>query len=90
MNKSDLIERMAKDATISKAAASRALNSALDTIKSRLRLGGEVAIVGFGVFHAPKRDARMARNPRTGKPIKVKAAKVPKFKAYKGLKDALN
>ena len=90
MNKSDLIEHMAADAVISKAAASRALNSALMTIRQHLKKGGVVAIADFGIFRVTKRTARMGRNPRSGVPLKIKAAKVPKFTPYKRLKDELN
>ena len=90
MNKTELIEHIAKNADLSKAAATRALEAALGAIKTTLRKGGAVTLVGFGTFAVGKRTARTGRNPRTGAAVKIKAAKVPKFKAGKGLKDALN
>ncbi len=90
MNKSDLVDAIAKSSEISKAAAARALDSTIDTIKKALKKGDTVSLVGFGTFKVGKRAARNGRNPRTGATIKIKAAKVPKFSAGKGLKDAVN
>ncbi|MDO8262419.1 MAG: HU family DNA-binding protein [Gallionella sp.] len=90
MNKSDLVEAIAKSAELSKAAAGRALDATVDTIKKALKKGDTVSLVGFGTFKVGKRAARNGRNPRTGATIKIKAAKVPKFSAGKGLKDAVN
>ena len=90
MNKSDLVDAIAKSAEISKAAATRALDSTIDSIKKALKKGDTVSLVGFGTFKVGKRAARNGRNPRTGATIKIKAAKVPKFSAGKGLKDAVN
>ena len=90
MNKSDLVDAIAKSAEISKAAAARALDSTVDSIKKALKKGDTVSLVGFGTFKVGKRAARNGRNPRTGATIKIKAAKVPKFSAGKGLKDAVN
>jgi len=90
VNKSDLIEAIAKKADISKAAAERALEGAVAAIHTALRKGGSVSLVGFGTFYVGKRAARSGRNPRTGAAIKIKAAKVPKFRAGKALKDAVN
>ena len=90
MNKTELIEHIAKHADISKAAATRALDAALGAVKTTLKKGGSVSLVGFGTFDVGKRAARTGRNPRTGAAVKIKAAKVPKFKAGKGLKDAVN
>lgn len=90
MNKSELIDAIAASADISKASAGRALDSALDAIKKTLKSGGEVTLVGFGTFSVGKRAARTGRNPQTGADIKIKAAKVPKFRPGKGLKDAVN
>ncbi len=89
-NKSDLIEAFAKSADISKAAAGRALDATIESIKKSLKKGELVSLVGFGTFYVGKRAARNGRNPRTGATIKIKAAKVPKFRAGKGLKDAVN
>ncbi len=88
MNKTDLIDHVAKQADISKAAAGRALDALVGAIKTTLRKGGSVTLVGFGTFVVGKRAARTGRNPRTGAAIKIKAAKVPKFRPGKGLKDA--
>ena len=90
MNKSDLIDAIAKSADISKAAAGRALEGAVAAIRASLRKGGSVSLVGFGTFYVGKRASRAGRNPRTGAPIKIRAAKVPKFRAGKALRDALN
>ena len=90
MNKTELIEHIAKNADLSKADAGRALEATLGAIKTTLRKGGAVTLVGFGTFAVGKRAARTGRNPRTGAAVKIKASKVPKFKAGKGLKDALN
>jgi len=89
MNKSDLIEHIAKQADISKAAATRALDAIVGGVKNTLKKSGSVTIVGFGTFAVTKRAARTGRNPRTGAAIKIKAAKVPKFKPGKALRDAL-
>ena len=88
MNKSDLIEHIATQADISKAAATRALDAIVGGVKTTLKKSGSVTIVGFGTFAVTKRAARTGRNPRTGAAIKIKAAKVPKFKPGKALKDA--
>ncbi len=90
MNKQDLIEAIAKQADISKAAAGRALDATIGSIRQALKKGGMVTLVGFGTFHVGKRAARAGRNPQTGATIKIKAAKVVKFRAGKALKDAVN
>ena len=90
VNKTELIEHIANNADISKAAAARALESTIDAVKKTLKKGGTVSLVGFGTFAVGKRAARTGRNPRTGDTIKIKAAKVPKFRPGKALKDALN
>ena len=90
MNKAELIERIAASAEISKAAAGRALDATITAVKASLKKGGSVSLVGFGTFYVGKRAARVGRNPQTGVTLKIKAAKVPKFRAGKGLKDAVN
>lgn len=90
VNKSELIDQIAKSAEISKAAAGRALDATVAAVKTTLKKGGLVTLVGFGTFYVGKRAARSGRNPRTGATIKIKAAKVPKFRAGKALKDAVN
>ena len=90
MNKFELIEAVAKSADISKAAAGRAVDAAVAAIQASLKKGAMVTLVGFGTFYVGKRAARSGRNPRTGAAIKIKAAKVPKFRAGKALKDAVN
>lgn len=90
MNKTELIAHIADQSDISKAAAARALESIFDAVKKTLKKGNSVNLVGFGTFAAGKRLARTGRNPRTGEVIKIKAAKVPKFRPGKGLKDHLN
>jgi DNA-binding protein HU-beta len=90
VNKSDLVDAIAISADISKAAAGRALDAAIEAIKGALKNGDEVSLVGFGAFSVDERAARVGRNPSTGEAITIKAAKVPKFRAGKGLKDAVN
>ncbi|PTN12229.1 HU family DNA-binding protein [Nitrosomonas aestuarii] len=90
MNKSELVEAIAKSADITKATAGSALDGALSAITSALKNNDTVTLVGFGTFKVGKRAARTGRNPRTGAAIKIKAAKVPKFSAGKALKDAVN
>ncbi len=90
MNKSELIEQIAKSADISKAAAGRALDATIGAVKASMKKGQMVTLVGFGTFYVGKRAARTGRNPRTGAAIKIKAAKMPKFRAGKALKDAVN
>jgi DNA-binding protein HU-beta len=90
VNKTELIEHIAKQADISKAAATRSLDAVIGAVKTTLKKGGSVSLVGFGTFAVGRRAARTGRNPRTGTAIKIKAAKVPKFRPGKALKDALN
>jgi DNA-binding protein HU-beta len=89
MTKADLVEKMSKDAAIAKAAAGKALDSFIDSVKKTLKKGNKVALVGFGSFSVSRRKARKGRNPRTGATIMIKAAKVPKFTAGKAFKDAV-
>ena len=89
MSKGDLIESVAKSAALSKAKATVAVNAVLDSISKSLKKGNSVSLVGFGSFSVVKRKARNGRNPQTGKTIKIKATKAPKFKAGKGLKDVV-
>lgn len=90
MNKSELIDAIANSADISKAAAGRALDALTDSIIAALKNNDQVALVGFGTFLVKERAARTGRNPQTGKPIEISAAKIPTFKAGKALKDAVN
>jgi len=89
VNKTELIEHIAKQADISKAAAARALEALIGGVRTTLKKNDSVSIAGFGTFAVTKRKARTGRNPRTGAAIKIKAAKVPKFKPGKALRDAL-
>ena len=90
MNKQELIDYVANQSDLSKAAATRAVDAVIGGVQKTLRKGGTVALVGFGTFKTGKRAARTGRNPRTGEQIKIKAANVAKFTPGKGLKDALN
>ena len=90
MNKTELIDQIATSAEISKAAAGRALDATVEAIKAALKAGDSVSLIGFGTFSVGERAARTGCNPRTGETLKIKAAKVPKFSAGKGLKDAVN
>jgi DNA-binding protein HU-beta len=90
VNKSQLIEKMAEGADISKASAGRALDSFIESVTEALKADDSVALVGFGTFSVRERAARTGRNPQTGATIEIAAAKVPSFKAGKALKDACN
>lgn len=90
MNKSELVDEIAASADISKAAAGRALDSIIESIAGALKQGDQVALVGFGTFMVKERAARTGRNPQTGAPIEIAAAKIPSFKAGKALKEAVN
>ncbi len=90
MNKAELIDAIADSADLPKASASRALEAVLDTVTNALKDGDQVSLVGFGTFAVKDRAARTGRNPKTGEPIQIAAAKVPGFKAGKALKDAVN
>jgi len=90
MNKSELVNAVAQSADLPKAAAARAIDAMTATITGSLRAGNSVALVGFGSFNVKNRAARTGRNPQTGAPIQIAAARVPSFKAGKALKDAVN
>ncbi len=90
MTKAEMVDQIAADADISKAAAGRALDSALDSIAKTLTQGDSVTLVGFGTFTVGKRAARKGRNPQNGQEISIPASKVPRFKPGKGLKDTVN
>jgi DNA-binding protein HU-beta len=89
MTKAELVARMAKDASITKAAAAKALDGVIDGIAKALKKGDSVTLVGFGTFSVAKRKARIGRNPQTGKEIKIPAKRVPKFKPGTDLKRAV-
>ena len=89
MNKSELIDAIASSADISKAAAGRAIDGMTDAIGGALKKGDQVTLVGFGTFSVRDRAERKGRNPQTGEEITIKAAKIPSFKAGKGLKDTI-
>ena len=88
MTKAEIIEKITNDADISKAAARKALESFIDSVKKTLKKGNKVTLVGFGTFSVSKRKARNGRNPRTGETIKIKSSKAPKFTAGKAFKGA--
>ncbi|MFB0963549.1 MAG: HU family DNA-binding protein [Pseudomonas sp.] len=90
MNKSELIDKVAASADIPKAVAGRALDAVIESITTALQEGDSVVLVGFGTFAVKDRAARTGRNPQTGNPIEIAAAKIPGFKAGKALKDAVN
>ena len=90
MNKNDLVAAVAQATDISKADAANAVDAVLDTITDALKNGDGVQLVGFGNFSVANRAARQGRNPQTGATIQIAASKAPKFKAGKGLKDAVN
>lgn len=90
MNKADFVGAVADAADMTKADAERAVEAVFKVVKKALKSGDSISLVGFGTFSVRKRAARTGRNPRTGDTIKIKASKVPAFKAGKGLKDAIN
>jgi DNA-binding protein HU-beta len=90
VNKAELIDVIAVSADLSKADATRAIESVLDTITNALKSGDTVSLVGFGSFAVKARAARIGRNPQTGAAINIAASKVPVFKAGKALKDTIN
>lgn len=90
MNKAELIEAVAAGADLSKADATKAVESVLGTVTDALKKGDQVTLVGFGTFQVKERAARTGRNPQTGQAIQIAASKVPGFKAGKALKDAVN
>jgi DNA-binding protein HU-beta len=90
VNKADLIDMIAESADISKAAATRALDTVFNGITEALKKGDQVTLVGFGTFQVRDRAARTGRNPKTGETIQIAASKNPAFKAGKALKDAVN
>jgi DNA-binding protein HU-beta len=90
VNKQDLIEQIAQAAEVSKSAAERAVDALVVAIKTSLKKGDMVTLVGFGTFYVGKRKARTGRNPRTGEALSIKASSVPRFRAGKALKDAIN
>lgn len=90
MNKQDLINRVAQEAELSKADATRAVDCVLDGVTEALKQGEQVSLVGFGTFSVKERKGRTGRNPRTGEELHIPPAKVPNFKAGKQLKDAVN
>jgi len=89
MNKADIINKVHETLNTTKADAERAVETVIDSITDSLKRGQEVSIAGLGIFSAKMREARTARNPRTGESIEVPAMRVPKFRAAKGLKDAV-
>ena len=89
MTKTELVDKMAKDAKVTKAAAGKALDSFVDGVKKALKKGDNVTLIGFGTFSVTQRKARKGRNPQTGKEIKIAARKAPKFSAGKALKTAV-
>ncbi len=90
MNKNDLVTSVASRTSLSKADAARAIDATLASVTSSLRGGSEVRLVGFGTFSVSNRKASRGRNPRTGDVIQIPACRVPKFRAGKALKAAVN
>lgn len=90
MNKNDLISAVADNSGLSKSDAGKAVDAVFNSITNELQGRGEVRVVGFGTFSTAQRKATTGRNPRTGEAIQIAASTQPKFKAGKGLKDAVN
>jgi DNA-binding protein HU-beta len=90
MNKTELVAAIAEKADIKKVDAEKALKAFTEVVAAELKKGEKVQLVGFGTFDVLERPARQGRNPRTGKSMKIKASKAPKFKAGKALKDSIN
>ena len=89
MNKAELVAAVAEKANISKKAAGDVVAAITDTVTKELKKGGKVQLVGFGTFEVSQRAARTGRNPQTGKEMKIKASKAPKFKPGKAFKDSI-
>ena len=89
MTKAELVEKMAKEAKVTKAAADKAIDSFVDGVKKALKKGEKVTLIGFGTFSVTQRKARKGRNPQTGKEIRIPARKAPKFSAGAALKKAV-
>lgn len=90
MNKSDLAHIVAYETKLTRASASAAVDALFNAVGAALKDGARVQIAGFGTFSVRERQARMGRNPRTGEPVSIPAAKAPAFKASKALKEAVN
>ena len=90
MNRTELVDAIAKKADLSKKDADAVLKAFIDTVGAQLKKGDKIQIVGFGTFEVTKRAARTGKNPQTGEAIKIPASKTPKFKAGKALKDLVN
>ena len=90
MNKADFVTAVSDASGLTKVDAAKAVEGIIKVVEKALKKGDNVALVGFGTFAVRKRAARTGRNPRTGAQIKIKASKVPAFKAGKALKDAIN
>ena len=90
MNKTQLVEAIAKATGLSKKDVEATLKAFTDTVADALKNGEKVQLVGFGTFEVSERAARTGRNPQTGEAMEIKASKAPKFKAGKALKDAIN
>ncbi len=90
MNKADLISAVMEKTEVSKADATKSVDAIFDAITDALKQGDQVSVPGFGIFQRKERAARQGRNPQTGESIQIPAAKVPSFKAGKGLKEAVN
>ena len=90
MNRGEFVAAISEQSGLTKADADRAIEAMFKVVKKALKSGDSISLVGFGTFVVRKRAARSGRNPRTGATIKIKASKVPAFKAGKALKDALN
>ena len=88
-NKAELVDRVAKKTQLTKKDVSATVEAVFETIQEALKTGEKVQVIGFGTFEVRERAARKGRNPQTGKEIKIKASKVPAFKAGKALKDAV-
>ncbi|MCF6767043.1 HU family DNA-binding protein [Thiotrichales bacterium 19S11-10] len=90
MNKSELVSAISKEADVTKDVAHRVLDAMITSITSALKKGDQVSLVGFGSFQVSNRSAREGRNPKTGERMRIPASKSPRFRAGKGLKDAVN
>ncbi|KER09151.1 MAG: hypothetical protein HY22_13320 [[Candidatus Thermochlorobacteriaceae] bacterium GBChlB] len=90
MSKADIVDRIADEAGISKAASEKAVNAFIGAVTTSLKKGQSVTLIGFGTFSVGKRAARVGRNPKTGAEIKIKAKKIARFKPGAALKTAVN
>jgi DNA-binding protein HU-beta len=90
MNKTELVEAIAKESGLTNADARKSVEAFITTVEKTLKRGDEIALTGFGKFSVVRRSARTGRNPQTGETVRIRASKAPKFTAGAGLKNVVN